>query len=322
MRRLIYASIFLLVSGFLLQPSAQAVDKIRIGLPADAGHFTFPLAQKRGFLREEGFEAEIITITGPVANIALTNGDIDYYTGFGSAMRSMLQGLLPSRVVVCYRPSPHFVMLSRPELKSVKDLQGKTIGVAFIGGGPDLVARMMLRHFGLDPQKDVKFVAGGGTEVRVFRMKQGLLDATAVPVPWDYHGKKMGFNIVARAEDLFTYPISGLVAHTRKIKEKPDEIKRLIRAGIKANRYMRANREGTIPILMSTYKIDKEVASAIYDSFVKGFNDDGSLPEDGFRRLIEDTKSITKVDREVALSEVADLSILREAQRELGIATR
>jgi NitT/TauT family transport system substrate-binding protein len=319
MRRLIYTYIFLLLSGFLLQPSAQAIDKIRIGLPADAGHFTLPLAQKRGFLREEGFEAEIITITGPVANIALTNGDIDYYTGFGSAMRSMLQGLLPSRVVVCYRPSPHFVMLSRPELKSVKDLQGKTIGVAFIGGGPDLVARMMLRHFGLDPQKDVKFVAGGGTEVRVFRMKQGLLDATAVPVPWDYHGKKMGFNIVARAEDLFTYPISGLVAHTKKIKEKPDEIKRLIRAGIKANRYMRANREGTIPILMSTYKIDKEVATAIYDSFVKGFNDDGSLPEDGFRRLIEDTKSITKVDREVAFSEVADLSILREAQRELGI---
>jgi hypothetical protein len=82
---------------------------------------------------------------------------------------------------------------------------------------------------------------------------------------------------------------------------------------------MRANREGTIPILMSTYKIEKDVATAIYDSFVKGFNDDGSLPEDGFRRLIEDTKSITKVDREVALSEVADLSILREAQRELAI---
>ena len=51
--------------------------------------------------------------------------------------------------------------------------------------------------------------------------------------------------------------------------------------------------------------------------FVKGFNDDGGLPEDGFRRLIEDTKSITKVDRAIALTEVADLSILREAQREL-----
>jgi NitT/TauT family transport system substrate-binding protein len=319
MRRLIYASLFLLVSGFLLQPTAQALDKIRIGLPADAGHFTFPLAQKRGFLKEEGIEAEIITITGPVANIALTNGDIDYYTGFGSAMRSMLQGLLPSRVVVCYRPSPHFVMLSRPELKSVNELKGKTIGVPSFGGGPDLVARMMLKHFGLDPQKDVKFVAGGGTEGRFIRMKQGLLDATAVPVPWDYHGKKMGFSVIARAEELFTYPISGLIAHTKKIKEKPDEIKRLIRAGIKANRYMRANRVGTIPILMNTYKIDKEIATALYDSFVKGFNDDGGLPEDGFRTLIEDTKRLTKVDHEVALSEVADLSILKEAQRELGI---
>ena len=129
----------------------------------------------------------------------------------------------------------------------------------------------------------------------------------------------MGFSVLARGEDLFTYPISGLIANTKKIKEKPDEIKRLIRAGIKANRYMRANREGTIPILMSTYKLEKEVASALYDSFVKGFNDDGSLPEDGFRVLIEDTKRVAKVDREVAFSEVADLSILREAQREMGI---
>jgi ABC-type nitrate/sulfonate/bicarbonate transport system substrate-binding protein len=129
----------------------------------------------------------------------------------------------------------------------------------------------------------------------------------------------MGFNVLARAEDLFTYPISGLIANTKKIKEKPDEIKRLIRTGIKANRYMRENREGTIPILMSTYRLDQEAGTALYDSFVKGFNNDGSLPEDGFRRLLDDTKRMMKIDREVALSEVADLSILREAQRDLGI---
>ena len=305
-----------LVTVILLHDSVHAADKIRIAMPADAGHFTFPLAQKRGFLKEEGIEADIITISGPVANIALSNGDLDYFTGFGSGMRSMLQGL-PARILVCYRPLPHFVLLGRPELKSVKDLKGKIIGVA-LGGGPDLVARLIIKHFGLDPDKDMTFVRGGN-ETALARMKQGLMDATSAPVPWDYRAKKMGFNILARAEDLFTYPISGLIAHTKKIKEKPDEIKRLIRAGIKANRYMRANRDGTIPILMSTYKLDKEVASALYDSFVNGFNNDGSLPEDGFRRLIEDTKSITKVDREIALSEVADLSILREAQRDLGI---
>ena len=46
------------------------------------------------------------------------------------------------------------------------------------------------------------------------------------------------------------------------------------------------------------------------------------MPEDGFRRLLDDTKRVMKIDREVTLSEVADLSILREAQRELGIKAK
>ena len=116
--------VWLLLTVFLLDGSVHAADKIRIGMPADAGHFTFPLAQKKGFLKEEGFEAEIITITGPVANIALSNGDIDYYTGFGSAMRSMLQGL-PARIVACYRPLPHFVLLGRPGAQISQRAQGE-----------------------------------------------------------------------------------------------------------------------------------------------------------------------------------------------------
>lgn len=312
------AKIFAVLLGILIfQASVQAADKIRVAMPADAGHFTVPLAQNRGFLKEEGIEAEIVTISGPVANIALASGEIDYFTGFGSAMRAMIQGQLPARIVVCYRPLPHFVVVSRPDIKSVKELKGKTFGTN-PGGGPDLVARLIIKHFGMDPDKDIKFTRSTN-DIALARMKQGLMDATALPVPRDYQAVKMGFHVLARAEDLFTYPISGLIAHTKKIKEKPDEIKRVIRAGIKANRYMRANRDGTIPILMSTYRLDKEVAAALYDSFVKGFNDDGSLPEDGFRRLIEDTKKVTKIDREIALSELADLSILREAQRELGI---
>jgi len=137
--------------------------------------------------------------------------------------------------------------------------------------------------------------------------------------PTDYIGRKMGFPIMVRSEDLFTYPFSGLTVSMKKLKEKPDEIKRVIRAGIKANRYMREDRDGTITILMSTYRLDKEVATAAYDSFIKGFNLDGSMPEDGFRRLIDDTKRLLKIDREVALNEVGNFAILREAQRELGI---
>ena len=301
-----------------LQTSSHAADRIRISTPADAAHFTMHLAQRKGFLKEEGFDAELIIISGPVANVALSNGDTDYFTGFGSALRAMLQGL-PLRIVACYRPMPHFMLQSRPEFKSVKELKGRTIGVTTFGSGPELVGRIMIKHLGLDPDKDVKWVAAGSGEGRLMRMKQGLLDATISSVPNDYDGRKMGFPVLVRSEDLFTYPFSGLTVQAKKLKEKPDEVKRVIRAGIKANRYMRANRDGTITVLMATYRIDKEVASAAYDSFIKGFNIDGSMPEDGFRRLLDDTKRVMKIDREVALSEVSDLTILKEAQRELGI---
>ena len=98
-----------LLAIFLLHTSIHAADKIRISTPPDAAHFTMHLAEKRGFLKEEGFDAELVIISGPVANVALSNGDTDYFSGFGSALRAILQGL-PLRIVACYRPTPHFML--------------------------------------------------------------------------------------------------------------------------------------------------------------------------------------------------------------------
>ena len=122
--------------------------------------------------------------------------------------------------------------------------------------------------------------------------------------------------------NLFNFPASGLVASVKTIKEKPDQIKRVIKAGIKASRYIRQSREGTLPVMVEWLKIDKEIAAVTYDSVWKAFTEDGSLPENGLRVAIEEAKRVGKVEREVSLNEVADLSILREAQRELGIAVK
>jgi ABC-type nitrate/sulfonate/bicarbonate transport system substrate-binding protein len=61
MRRLIFASLLLLLSGFLRQSSVHAADKIRIGFPAVAANYlSLPLAQKKGFFQEEELQAELI----------------------------------------------------------------------------------------------------------------------------------------------------------------------------------------------------------------------------------------------------------------------
>ena len=74
--------------------------------------------------------------------------------------------------------------------------------------------------------------------------------------------------------------------------------------------------------MMEWMKADAEIATATYDSVLKLFNDDGSVPEKGLLLVIEELKKLAKVDREISLSEVADLSLLREAQKEMGIGGR
>ena len=114
--------------------------------------------------------------------------------------------------------------------------------------------------------------------------------ATAGSTPVDYLGKKFGYVVLARAYDLFSYPNTGLVASVKKIKENPDQLKRVIKAGIKANRYLLQNREGTIQVMMQWMRIDKDTATATYDGSVKSFNDDGSVSEAGLRIAIDEAK--------------------------------
>lgn len=313
------AAIILLVANGTASPA----EKIRVGVPQQVVHWmVFPLAQQKGFFKEEGFDAEIVQITGPSGRSALMSGDIDYYTTIAFIVQSAIVGL-PVKVIAAYVNCPPFVLMSRPELKSAQDLKGKTMGIgAPPGSSPDVIAKLSLKHLGLNPDKDVKYVYLNSHERTYLALEQGLYAAGLIPPPFDFKGAKLGLNSLARAAEILTYPEDGLIATVKKIKEKPDEAKRVIRAGIKANRYIRTQREGTIQFLMAWQKVDRETATANYDSAVRSFNDDGSLPEAGLRLIIDEAKKTAKVEREIPLTNVADLSILREAQKELGIRAK
>jgi ABC-type nitrate/sulfonate/bicarbonate transport system substrate-binding protein len=300
--------------------TAGAADKIRVGVPQQVVHWmVFPVAQQKGFFKEEGFDAEIVRITGPSGRSALMSGDIDYYTTIAFIVQSAIVGL-PVKVLAAYVNCPPFVLMSRPEFKSAQDLKGQTMGIgAPPGSSPDVIGKLSLRHLGLNPDKDVKFVYLNSHERTFLALEQGLYAAGLIAPPFDFQGKKLGFNSLARADDILTYPEDGLIATMKKIKEKPDEVKRVIRAGIKANRYIRSQREGTIQFLMDWQKVNRVTASANYDSAVGVFNEDGALPEAGLRLIIEEAKKTAKIEREIPLSDIADMSILREAQKELGI---
>ncbi len=315
-------SLLALLAIVVIETSAFAVEKIRIGVPElNAQFLPLALAEKRGDFKEDGLQGEIIRINPTVALAALVSGELDYWTVIGNSVGAIIQGA-PLRVLACYVPGSPSALIVRPEFKSVQELKGKAIGLNTSGGALESIGRLIFKHFGLDPDKEIKFLPLGTNERRFSAMKQGLTAGTMGSPPLDFLGKKMGFVVLARAYELFSYPTSGVIASARKIKEKPDEVKRVIAAGIKATRYIRQNREGTIQFMTEWSKIDKEMATATYDSVLKLFNDDGSVPDKGLLLVIDELRKLGKVEREISVREVADLSLLREAQKELGIIGR
>jgi NitT/TauT family transport system substrate-binding protein len=314
--------LFAFVVSFMPPGAAEAADKIRISVTNfNMSFLPAGIALKKGFFKEEGLEAEVIRMNANVAIAALAGGDCDYTMVFGSVVRAAIRGL-PVKVVASFLDSSTHALIARPEFKTVKELKGRTMGVQAYGATDHVAAMMMLKHFGLDPDKDVKTVALGSAAARLAALKEGVVDVAVVAPPADAEAKKLGFSILTRAYEVFNFPFVGLGTQVKKIQERPDEVKRTIKALIKANRFLRQNRDGAIQILVQWGRTEPDLAAAAYDSAFKVYNLDGSIPEDGLRSVIEQAKQDAKIARDVALGEVSDMTLLREAQKELGVKGR
>jgi ABC-type nitrate/sulfonate/bicarbonate transport system substrate-binding protein len=313
---------FCLLSSFAFTTAAIAFDRIRIAVSnPNMPNLTVAMSQHKGFFRDENVDAEIIRMNPNVAITALATGDIDYCQLFGAVVGGAIAGL-PVRIVAGYLDNWPMTLIAQPELKSLKDLKGKTLGISSFGATPDVGARMMIKQAGIDPDKEIKVLALGSDAARITALKQRVVDLIVISPPADAQMEKQGYRILARAYELFSFPYLGLGTHTRKIKEKPEEIRRVIKATIRANRFIRDNREEAVRTLTAWGQVERDFAYASYDALRNLFNADGAVPEDGLKLVIDQTRRNAKVSREILSSEVADLTFLREAQAELGIKGR
>jgi len=309
------ATLFLLASTF----GFSHAEPVRVSISStDLAYLATAVAWKRGFFADEGLNVEVIRMNANVAMTALVSGDVDYTMLFGTGVRAALRGFPVRGIAGSITKSTH-VLIGQPAVKSVADLRGKTLGVSSFGAAADVVGRMMVRYFGVDPEKEIKVLSLGSDRARFAALKEKIIDAAVISPPSDHEAQKLGYTILARASDLFGFPISGLSTTTKMISDKRFEVRKVIKALIRANRYIPLNRDGTVEILMNWGKIDRPAAVASYDSGKMVFSQDGSVPEDGLRLILDQAQKSLKVAKAVAVEEVADFTVLREAQKELGL---
>ena len=310
-----------LIAALFIVPvdaGAQTTEKVRIAYASNSLAFLVPfVAKDRGFYTKHGIEAELIQVRPNVAMAALLSGDIDYVELIGSIIRSAGRGA-PVRAISTSIKAPFFSFAANNKFKTVRDLKGATIGVTAIGGTNYVSTRLTLRHYGLDPDKDVKLLAIGDEKLMYEAFKIGRVDCVVVAPPFSVILRREGFPLLAHTGELLNFPFSGLGTTLDKIGKNRAQARKLLRGEIEALRFIRANPAGTTDVIRKRFSMDEKLARESYDVVVDAFSRDGRVPLEGVEILLDIEKSAKQIPQNITAEMVVDNSLADEALKELG----
>jgi len=322
MRTICRRLLVLLSYAFILTPlcsSAQPLEKVRVGMPSFSLSFIAPrVAQVNGLFRAEGLEVELIQMATSITIVALTTKGIDYSTSSGGGLRSAVRGL-PVKAVMSFNRRPLHVLVAKPEIRSLSELKGRIVGFAGYGDTTEFLLRAILRQANMDLEKDVQALQIAGSGPRLTALLGDKIDSAILPPPFNFEAEAKGFRRLMAAADVFEGSVSGFTVSIDKLKENPGQIKRMIRAVLKAQAFIKEHKSESVRIMSDWLKLEPSVAAASYDIYVRSFSPDGLVSEESLLLDVNRARQALKVKEEVPLSRVVDFGILRETLSEMKI---
>lgn len=305
--------------AFLIPALAvQAQERVRITYASNSLAFLVAfIAKDRGFYAKNGLNAELVRVQPGVAIAALLSGDADYAEVLGSAVRSAAKGA-PIRAVSTTIRAPFFSLAADPGIRSVRDLKGRSIGVTAVGGTNYISTRLLLQHFGVDPEREAKIIPIGDEKLLYEALKIRRVDAVMVGPPFSVLLKREGFPLLAHTSQVLSIPFVGLSATVDKLRQNRSQVKRVFKAEVEALRYLQENPAGAAEVIRKRFAMDEAMARESYAVVVDAFSKDGRVPPEGVEDLLNLEKKEGLIAKSVTVNQVVDFSLGEEVLKEMG----
>jgi ABC-type nitrate/sulfonate/bicarbonate transport system substrate-binding protein len=318
-----FARLFVVLWTMLFATTAPA-ETVRTAIPrATVNYLSLPVAEVKGFFRSEGLDNETIVIPGTTAIAALVSGNVDYSGAGGSGMRAAVRGA-PIKAIMFQTEKVTWYLQGAPDILRITDLKGKRIAVGTIGDTQDTLITMLVEREGLTA-RDVTRVAmpSRSTMSTILALKTGAVSAAVVNAEESLLGEKEGLRTLAFVGDLFPYPFQGFLATDKMIAERPNDIKRWLRAMVKALMFIRERPEEAADIAMKKIPMGNVSRPMVVEGirrFSQAFPEGvpGLPSQQGIKTLIEfDVKAPLKIKEDIPVEKVLSLRLIREVKEEL-----
>ncbi|MBI4522228.1 MAG: ABC transporter substrate-binding protein [Deltaproteobacteria bacterium] len=315
--RLAVVSLILSIFGFV---ETGETRKVHVAVPdLSMSLIAFIIAKEKHYYRAEGLEVELIKVSAPVANLALIAGNVEFGAAGASAIPSVLRGT-PLRFLFHTYFRPLYWLYASPEIRDIKGLKGKRVGVSGIGSGSDTLLREMLQRHGLEGGREVTIMGLGAGTARFVALKAGSVDAVVLSPPGNIMAEEAGFReLVSFVKEDFVELQSAIVVRAGLVQSDPVLVEKFIRATLKGFLYARDNRSGTIPILARIQSMRRDIAEKTYDLSRPAMTPDGSVSEGLQRRALENVLKRLGQKEFPPMEAIFDYSLTRKIRAELEV---
>lgn len=321
----VFLSCILIIHTANNAASADSIKTVRIASKA-AGESILPylIAQRLGFLHDEGVDVETIVIRGTVGIQALLGGSVDYVNH--NVIPAILRGS-SIKILVIEADKPAHYLVTAAEITSFKQLIGKTIAIDDFAGNVGLITREMLVKNDI-PVESVKLRVFGDPAIRFQGLLAGSVDACLLNLPLARQAEAKGFRILAYSGDFSSSLTASLVTTDKKIQASPVEVYKMVKATLKGLLFMYDNPDETVKFYVEAYGLpDAKAVRGLLDDRLRRSSDiarTGIAAEEMLKSNIERVKeqlqfrgAKLEIKGETSLQHVYDLSFVKRAYKEL-----
>ncbi len=245
------------IAALIFSSNVRAQKLVIAWTAVSAFNAPFWIMSDAGLYKEEGLDVDTMYIaSSPIAAKATLAGEIVISAQNSQVIAdSGLQGADLVAIGAAVNIVPFYVMAA-PEINSVSDLKGKTIGVSRFGAATDFGMRMFLAKHGLAAHRDVAFIQIGGMPEIAAALSKKIIAAAPMSYPMVYVAEQGGAKVLANlAKDEIPFVHLTLTTTKRFLKDKRPQAKAFLRAYGKAMHFLYNRQAESLAIFAKYTKI-------------------------------------------------------------------
>ena len=272
LRRLFIVALIAVFNVAVYSPGAvqaQKAQKLVMGYPTPGAGITVEVMRRAGSFKKYGHDVDLVLLSGSsLLTTAMISGNVPVSMVGAAPMVVAAVAGADTVLLACATTYAYGRLFANVKIASIAGLKGKRVGLTRLGTIDDGILRYVFRERGLNPERDVTFIAAGSGAERLVGLSNGVIDAAIFRAPHDGFAEKAGFSEILDVNKAGLYNPASCIGTTKSyVRNHRDSALRLVKGFVEGLKFFKENREFAFKVAAEfTRTNDPEAISAVLDS--------------------------------------------------------